>query len=48
MTLLESLLRQAAHEGVITCPVCGSSLEPDAEECGECQWENPLIKLGYI
>jgi len=44
---IEELLRQAATEGVITCPNCGNLLEPDAEQC-LCEWRNPLVRLGYI
>lgn len=42
-----NILKQAAEEGIITCPECGESIEPDCEECS-CGWENPLIKLGFI
>jgi len=45
---VENLLRQAAIEGCLICPGCGSSLEPDCPKCGECGWENPLIKWRYI
>lgn len=44
---LTKLLKQAALEGVITCPVCGRSLEPDADEC-PCGWKNRLVKEGWI
>lgn len=42
------LLEDAAMDGVISCPECGNSLEPDCEECGECGTKNPLIELGLI
>ena len=42
------LLEQAATEGVIICPNCNSSLEPDCPECGNCNWKNPLISEGLI
>ena len=45
---IENLLEQAALEARIICPGCGSPLEPDCPKCGECGWENPLIKWGYI
>ena len=38
----EELLRQAAEEGVLTCPTCESKLEVDADKCGICGWKNPL------
>ena len=44
---LESLLEEAALEGVITCPECGKCIEPDAEACC-CGWDNPLIAEGFI
>jgi len=44
---LGDLLKQAALEGVITCPKCSSSLEPDAERCS-CGWKNVLVKFGFI
>lgn len=44
---LLKILEDAANEGVIECPECGNSLEPDAEKCA-CGWINPLVKLGYI
>lgn len=34
-------------DGVIECRGCGSSLEPDAEECA-CGWINPLVVEGWI
>jgi len=46
-TKLGDLLKQATLEGVIICPKCGSSLEPDAERCG-CGWRNVLVKFGFI
>jgi hypothetical protein len=47
MKRIEKLLREALEEGVITCPKCGSLLEPDAKVCC-CGWKNPLVKKGYI
>jgi len=44
---MESILREAAMEGVITCPVCGNRIEPDCDECC-CGWVNPLVELGFI
>jgi len=44
---LTKLLRQAASEGVITCPNCGRTLEPDAPKC-VCGWENRLVKEGWV
>ena len=41
------ILRQASEEGIITCPECGNSIEPDCEECS-CGWINPLIEGGLI
>ena len=40
--LRENLLKQAAEEGVLTCPTCESKLKVDAEKCGNCGWMNPL------
>jgi len=45
---VNDLLKQAALEGVINCPICNALLEPDVKECGECGWENILITEGYI
>ena len=45
--LIERLLEEAAEEGIIICPDCGASLEPDAPECA-CGWVNPLLKEGLI
>jgi len=45
---IETILEQAANEGIITCPKCGNSIEPDGDECGDCGWKNPLVKLGLI
>ena len=42
-----NILEQAVMEGVITCPKCGNSIEPDCEECC-CGWTNPLIEMGMI
>ena len=47
MTKLEHLLKQAAEDGIITCPKCGCSIEPDSEKCS-CGWRNPLPAGGYI
>ena len=46
-TNLYKLLKEAAFEGVITCPQCGRSLEPDADEC-PCGWKNVLVEGGWI
>ena len=48
MRTLEDFLKEAAIEGIITCPSCGSLLEPDCPECGGCGWENPLVTEGLI
>ena len=45
---LEKLLEEAVMEGCIMCRECGSLLEPDAEECGECGWSNPIFAEGCI
>lgn len=44
---LNKLLRRTATEGVIACPNCGRTLEPDAPKC-VCGWENRLVKEGWI
>jgi len=44
---IEKLLEQAAIDGIIYCPKCGNSLEPDAEKC-QCGWINPLRECGLI
>lgn len=44
---LQSLLKQAAMDGVITDPK-GHRLEPDAAQCGQCGWKNPLPASGLI
>lgn len=41
-------LMEAAVMDSFECQDCGSPLECDARTCGECGWENPLIKLGLI
>jgi len=41
---MEELLTQAL-DGIITCPQCGESLEPDADKC-QCGWRNPPIAEG--
>ena len=43
---MESLITQAM-DGLIECPKCHESLEPDAEKCS-CGWLNPLITGGLI
>lgn len=47
MAQLEQLLKQAALDGVITCPKCHNNLESDAEKCS-CGWKNPLPEGGWI
>ena len=42
------LLKKAAFDSVIECGGCGINLEPDCDICGECGWENPLVKEGLI
>jgi len=42
----EKLITQAM-DGLIECPNCGESLEPDAESC-RCGWLNPLITGGLV
>lgn len=44
---VEKLLKESLMEGVIHCPKCHESLEPDAPSCS-CGWENKLRKEGYI
>lgn len=44
---IERLMRKAVFDR-FECDECGSPLECDARNCGECGWENPLIKLGLI
>jgi len=44
---MESVLEEAAMDGVITCRECGGLIEPDCEECS-CGWKNPLIGHGMI
>ena len=45
---LEKLLKSASYDGVIYCPKCETSLEPDVEKCGECGWVNRLRAEGFI
>jgi len=47
-TQAHKYLEQAAVNGRIECPGCGNYLEPDCPQCGECGWENLLIKWGLI
>jgi transcription initiation factor IIE alpha subunit len=47
MVTVKELLREAVRNGEITCPKCGSKLEPDAERCS-CGWENLLVIYGFI
>jgi len=42
------VLREAALFSVITCRKCGNKIEADCEKCGECGWENPIVKEGLI
>ena len=44
---LMELLEEVVYEGVVTCPKCGNTLEPDAEKC-YCGWQNPLVARGLI
>lgn len=44
---IENLLEQAAYSGIICCPICGNSIEPDCDKCS-CGWVNPLIEKGLI
>lgn len=41
------MLEQAALDGVVECPKCGASLEPDFDKCS-CGFSNVLKDLGYI
>lgn len=45
---IEKYLEEAVVQGRIECPQCNNYLEPDCPICGECGWENPLIKQGLI
>lgn len=45
---LTRLVKQAATDGVITCPQCGCLLEPDGAKCGSCGWKNILVLGGLI
>ena len=45
--LIADLLEEAVEQGVITCSICGSHLEPDCEVC-QCGQRNVLIEGGYI
>jgi len=47
MNQIESILQQAAFDGIIECPECGNKIEPDAETCS-CGWINPLREMGMI
>ena len=44
---IANIIGQASN-GVIECPGCGHSMEPDCPKCVECGWENPLLKEGLI
>jgi hypothetical protein len=48
MVSIRQLQQQALTRGVIECPMCGETLEPDAEHCGCCGWTNPLTENGFI
>ena len=41
-------IMKEAVGGIIECRECGANLEPDAEKCGECGWENPVRANGCI
>ena len=43
--LIEALM-EADENGIVTCPLCGESMEPDCEQCPECGQDNPM--KGYI
>jgi len=40
-------LLEMAFDGIIECPKCGNSIEPDCEKCN-CGWKNTLIECGLI
>lgn len=44
----EALLEGAAMDGVISCPECGTSLEPDCPECGDFDVPGLTIVNGTI
>jgi ribosomal protein L40E len=45
---LMDMLRQAAFDSVVECPNCGSNMEPDAEKCGGCGFDDTLRNNGLI
>jgi predicted amidophosphoribosyltransferase len=48
MGILEEMLKEALYEGVVSCPACGTNMEPDYDVCPECEKPNPLRKMGMI
>jgi uncharacterized OB-fold protein len=48
MGIIEDMLEEALSDGVVSCPNCGTSMEPDANVCPECSKPNLLRKEGFI
>lgn len=48
MGIIEEMLKEALYDGVVSCPACGTDVEPDYDICPECEKPNPLRKMGMI
>ena len=48
MGIIEDMLEEALFDGIVSCPDCGTSMEPDADVCLECEKPNLLRKGGFI
>lgn len=48
MVNIDRMLEEALFDGVVSCPNCESSIEPDIDVCPHCDKKNPLRKMGYI
>ena len=48
MVNIDEMLKQALYDGVVECPYCSTSMEPDSNVCPQCNKKNPLRKMGYI
>jgi len=42
------IAEQAVYDGIIECPFCGTSIEPDCKKCPNCGWGNALVDSGMI
>lgn len=49
MNDIEKMVLLAIFDGIVECPYCQfSEIEPDYDQCPECNKKNPLKKLRMI